>query len=83
MTISRIAWLRRFQGGGGLFSTVAGVPNSPYPYIGLSATADSAGNPHFTVGACQSLEGNSYVPVLEIDFAAGVVKVLGQTLSVP
>ncbi len=67
MTIVRNQFLRRFQENGALFSTIAGVPFSPY--VGLSATADAAGNPHLFVGSCQSLEGNSFVPVFEVDFA--------------
>ena len=81
MTISREAWLRRFQEGGALYSTIAGVPFSPR--IGLTATADAAGNPHLFIGSCLSLEGNSFKPVMEIDFAAVVVRVLGQNLIVP
>jgi hypothetical protein len=73
---------KRVQGGGGVFATIASVPLI-WAFVGLGAFADSVGNPHFTVGACQSLEGNSYVSVFEVDPAAGVVRVLGQTLVVP
>ena len=81
MTIVRDQYLRRFQEGAALFTTIAGVPFNPH--IGLSATADSAGNPHLFVGSCLSLEGNTFRPILEIDFAAGQVRVNGQTLNVP
>ena len=81
MTIVRDAYLRRFQENGGLFTTIAGGPFNPH--IGLSATADAAGNPHLFIGSCLSLEGNTFRPVFEIDFAAALVRVLGQTLIVP
>jgi len=81
MTIVRDAYLRRFQEGGGLFTTIAGAPLNLH--VGLGATADAAGNPHLFIGSCLSLEGNTFRPVMEIDFAVALVRVLGQTLVVP
>lgn len=72
---------KRVQENGSLFHTVSTAPDQPH--VGLGAFADAAGNPHFTVGACQSLEGNTFRPVLEIDFAAALVKINGVTLVVP
>ena len=77
-TLSR----RRFQGGGGVYSTVSSIPLVS-AYVAMGAFADAQGGAHFTLGACQSLEANSYVPVFEVDTAAGVVKILGQVLIVP
>jgi hypothetical protein len=73
---------RRFQGGAGLFSTVEGVPLVSQ-YVGLGAHADEDGTTHFTIGACRSAEGNSFVKVLDIDVSSAVVRILGQQLIVP
>jgi hypothetical protein len=73
---------RRFQSGAALFSTVEGTPLVSQ-YVGLGAFADANGTTHFTVGACRSAEGNSYVKVLDIDVSAAVVRILGQVLQVP
>jgi hypothetical protein len=77
----RDSWFRRWQEGGTLFSTIAGAPQGSH--VGLGATADAAGNPHLFIGSCLSLEGNSFRPVFEVDFAAALVRVLGQNLIVP
>ncbi len=82
MSINPTLYRRRFQGGGGAFSTISSIPLVS-AYVGLGAFADDAGGAHFTVGACQSLEANGYRPVFEVDTAAGVIRILGQTLLVP
>ena len=73
---------KRVQGGGGVYATIASVPIVS-AFVALGAFADSAGNAHFTIGSCQSAEANTYVPVFEVDLAAGVVRVLGQSIAVP
>ena len=73
---------RRFQGAAGLFSTVEGTPLVSQ-YVGLGAFADADGTTHFTIGACRSAEGNSYVKVFDVDVTSGIVRIAGQVLQVP
>jgi len=72
---------RRVQGDGAQFTTVATAPTMPY--VSMGAYADTAGKQHFTLGACLSLEGNSFKPVLDVDLIAGVVKLNNVVLTIP
>jgi hypothetical protein len=72
---------RRVQGGGTQFTTVVTAP--AMPYVSFGAYADSNGYQHFNLGACLSLEGNTFRPVLDINMITGVVQILNQTLVVP